>query len=194
VDPTPCYPADIDIIKTYLRMCEELFPLKYPPHIFVIDRENLGRTSATTHHEEDHYKKDEYGRGEPMPWVIFYGKRIMPHPGMVRYLTAHEYGHVVEGEIARRLYTDPHPSFKLLEEYRKLRGLPEPQAYGPGTWHLAPQEVFACDFRILIAQTEVEFWPHPGVKRPEEVPEIQDWWKARQEEARHALELPAPQP
>src|SRR5215213_6319894 len=34
-----------------------------------------------------------------------------------------------------------------------------------GTWHSRPQEIFACDFRILVAGFELEFWPHPGIPR-----------------------------
>ena len=48
-------------------------------------------------------------------------------------------------------------------------------------------EVFACDFRLLVCDTEPEFWPHPGVPRPEGILAIRAWWLTalvRLEEAR----------
>jgi hypothetical protein len=47
-----------------------------------------------------------------------------------------------------------------------------------GTWHDSACEILACDFRILVTGMEAEFWPHPGIPRPEMVPALRDWWDA----------------
>ena len=52
----------------------------------------------------------------------------------------------------------------------------DPKSYGGG-WHATVSELFANDFRILVAKSEVEFWPHPGFLRPEELVKVVDFWK-----------------
>ncbi|MGI8334376.1 hypothetical protein ACRYCC_30870 [Actinomadura scrupuli] len=47
-----------------------------------------------------------------------------------------------------------------------------------GTWYDGIHEIWACDFRILVCQVETEYWPHPGVPRPEEARGLAGWWSA----------------
>ncbi len=102
---------------------------------------------------------------------------------MTRYLVAHEYGHHVEYQlsIARGARHAHDPA--LMEEYAKLRGLPEQVHDGSGgRWHDSAHEVFACDFRVLVARVEMEFWPHPGVPGPAERFGLGRWWEMRMAE------------
>jgi hypothetical protein len=77
----------------------------------------------------------------------------------------------------------------VLDEYARLRGIAKPQhEAAAGCWHSAIGEVFACDFRILVAKTEVEFWPHPGIERPEGIRAVRDWWAGRLAEDAYRLD------
>ncbi len=68
---------------------------------------------------------------------------------------------------------------RMDREYAQLRGLPvdERALYGGGRWHAAIGELFANDFRILVARAELEFWPHPGFPRPETLPVVVEFWE-----------------
>lgn len=181
VDPTPGYAHDVKLACEILDVCEKALPVPIPPTVYVLGFDDLGRTNGQTSYDCDYDKKDEHGRGQRLHFIKLYGKRIPPHPAVTRYLVAHEYGHVVEDVIAFRLFKSESADQELLTEYAKIRGLERPSYYGPGTWHATPGEVFANDFRILVAGVEKEFWPHPGIQRPEECFAARGWWDAQLE-------------
>lgn len=183
VDPAPAYRHPPDLVLKVLEHCDQVLPLARPPVVFALDREGLGRTNGETRYDCDwEAPKDEHNRGIRHHFIVLFGKRIPPHPAVTRYLVAHEYGHVVEDVIAARLYKSDPPDAELIADYAKLRGLEQPGYYGPGTWHVSPGELFADDFRILVAGVEAEYWPHPGVPRPEECTAVQEWWAMRRTE------------
>ena len=185
VDPFPGYGHHSGRVLTTLERVEAAFPLPEPfaPTYFLLEHEVVSRTNGQQGIEidynwtppEDDPKDDAHQR----PWhgyVVLSGKRIPPHPAMTRYLVAHEYGHVVEDWLIRGR-REPVYSRTLLNEYAELRGVDPSISAGGRTWHLAIQEIFACDFRVLVAKIEREFWPHPGIERPEELPKIRAWWR-----------------
>lgn len=177
LDPTPCYGHDEMLVARTAAHVEERFPIPLPPTYHLGLFESMSRTNGHMGLVY-HYDKETGSTKEPYIWLS--GKRIPPHPAMTRYLVAHEYGHCVDDAIcaARGLKESG-----LDEHYAALRGL-DPVAskgYGSGKWHANVGELIANDFRILVCAIEPEFWPHPGIARPETVPAIVDWWKAAME-------------
>lgn len=184
VDPMPGYAHDEDLVRAMLVACQKANEIVVPfaPEVLLISHEVTTRTNGQTHLEWDYHEDPAPEDDTQRRWhgvILLSGKRIPPHPATTRYLVGHEYGHVVEDWIIRQRHEKPHSS-DLLDEYAEMRGLPhrEKRASG-GRWHEATQEVFACDFRLLRAGIEPEFWPHPGIARPDEVPGLAEWWAER---------------
>lgn len=176
VDPFPAYGHDPAIVREALAHVEAAYPLprRRQPTIHVLPFEELSRTNGWTDIDYDYTDRK---RTDFRSMIVFSGKRIPPHPAMTRYLVAHEYGHVVERHIRLAVGL---PEFedggRFDREYAALRGMRRERSYGGGTWHATTGEVFACDFRWIATSLEREFWPHPGVARPDQVPAVLDWW------------------
>lgn len=172
VDPTPAYPHDAGLVQDLLDEIDQKFPLDVSVYVYILPVETPERTNAWTQHDSEY---DPAGNGTWKPSIVLQGKRIPPHPAVTKYLIAHEYGHVVEEYLnirrGNKLGDDT-----LIREYQQLRGIEPPSYYGAGTWHCSPGEVFANDFRILVMEREVEYWPHPGISRPEDCLAIVGWW------------------
>jgi len=117
--------------------------------------------------------------------LIFWGSIAPPHPGVTRMLVAHEYGHVVQIYSENEVGAE-HDEY--LVEYAQRRGIEHRTETGHGTWHLATQEIFADDFRVLVAGVEIEYWNHPGIPRPETSSDTIRWW---QEQVRRRQQLTA---
>lgn len=198
VDPAPAYPADTVLFEAVLNAAAAAFPVSARAiEAFVLPWDVLDRYNATTGSSILWYDKDKPEGAEP-PWVAqitVAGKRVPPHPAMVRYLAAHEYGHVVAHHIAYSLAgrVKDNTEAALYEEYVKVRGL----AHGRDEredgmwWHEEPAEVFACDFRVLVAKVESDYWPHPGIPHPDVVAGLDDWWRERVAEAARTSGGPA---
>jgi hypothetical protein len=177
--PTPCYPHDAKLVAKTLAEVEATFKVKNPTTVFVFHYDIDGRTNGWTEYAANYTTKTEV-----CP-IFLAGKRIPPMPSMTRYLVAHEYGHVVSSHLALAMfrekedeYTSHNPRRRMYEEYTKIRcpELVTPAYYGPMTWHASLPEIFANDFRILVAGKEPEFWPHP-VEYPTKVKKLVSWWK-----------------
>lgn len=186
VDPFPAYPHDVELVAKTLDAVTAAFPLPEPfaPVIFVLEHEVLSRTNGQAGYDMDYDweppEDDSKDEANQRPWrgyVILSAKRIPPHPAMTRYLVAHEYGHVVEDWLARQRGFRV-GSGDLLKEYATLRGHEGNANASGGRWHSAIQEVFANDFRVLRANFEREFWPHPGVPQPYDIDAVVDFWRS----------------
>lgn len=174
VDPFPAYPHDIELVRTTLHRVMEIWPAESDLVVSVADREEPERSNAHSTYET--YYEDEEFTGYT-GHIFFSGKRIPPHPAMTRHLVGHEYGHNVEWWLERR-----NPECKtgcgcVIKDYAKVRGFDLGVHRGNGgRWHNSLSEIFACDFRILMCGLEAEYWPHGNIARPEDVPDLLDWW------------------
>lgn len=178
VDPAPCYAHDIAAVRAELAHLQRVAPVPVPLGIFVLSHEMRGRTNAWC--TEDRVYQRDSTDSYPIGIIAMSGKRIPIHPAMTRYLVAHEYGHFVEAWLAR--VRGLKNSFELRKQYLALCRPDGSEAYGCGRWHQSTGEIFANDFRILVAKREAEFWPHPGVTRPEDELSVVGWWTKVREE------------
>lgn len=164
VDPFPCYSHDAGLVKEIAGICETQFPMGFDPTYYILPFEDLSRTNAYS-------SRHSIYKGDPPypyePYMSLSGKRIPLHPAMTRYLVAHEYGHLADYWITYKLGFDE-SSDEFRKDYAARRGITASFAYGGHRWHTSIGEIIANDFRILVCNVETEFWPHPGIARPEE--------------------------
>jgi hypothetical protein len=180
VDPFPCYPHDAGLVEKTLDKVEAIFPIKWPPDIYVLEYEDLGRTNGYADRET--FWASGSGKIESWsPIIVLMGKRIPPHPGMTRYLVAHEYGHLVQWWLEQVRGIKDEATTELDREYMSLRPGSNNE-YGGGRWDSNVGELIANDFRILVCETETEFWPHRKFPRPETVPAVVEFWRRAREQ------------
>lgn len=179
-DPFPAYPhqaADAGRAAAHVAGC---CPPLWDVDCYLADCEEDSRSNGHSNiHEDGHYENGTWVKDEPSGMILLSGKRIPPHPAMTRYLVAHEYGHNVEYMLNHVRGARHTPGCDELErEYAVMRGLPAASVHHGegGTWHDSACEILACDFRITVCDVEAEFWPHPGIPRPEAVPAVRGWW------------------
>jgi hypothetical protein len=182
-DPFPGYRHRLDVVNETVALVSSKVKPPWDVEIYVADREEIGRSNGFSGVKSGgEYNDDgDYVKARPVGLIMLSGKRIPMHPAMTRYLVAHEYGHNVEYMLnyvrGEKKYPESGPTIK---DYLKLRGLPDSTNHSGlgGVWHDSAQEIFACDFRIVVCGVEVDHWPHPGIPRPDMVPQIYDWWKS----------------
>lgn len=168
LDPTPCYQHDAQIVRTRLALVDKAWPHEGAVTYHLGQHEGVDRANGLT--------ATQWGKGGVVAGhhVFLAGKRIPPHHAITNYLVAHEYGHCVDDWIAKRQGVD---TDAMLDDYARRRGLNGARTHGgAGTWHSATAEVFACDFRILVADVEAAYWPHPGIPYPTKVRGLARWW------------------
>ena len=177
VDPTPCYHIHPrDIIRT-INHVEDTYPVGFPVHYYLTIHESAGRTNGEKQ-SINLYEEGKDGVVGLAPYIMISAKRIPVHPAMLRYVVAHEYGHVVQDWIEwitkdKAKYPD---ETKLEQRYAKLRETPCTSDYGALRWHKSIAELIANDFRIVVTNVEPDFWPHPGFPHPNDMPEIKEFW------------------
>ena len=185
-DPFPAYRHDMLVVKRETFHVESCTPPIWDVDLYVANRENMSPTNAFSYVTTNgHYNDaDVWVKDPPVGLIVLSGKRTPPHPAVTRHLVAHEYGHIVEYMLEHLRHGSPHGG-EVVKEYAKLRGLSESTLHHGegGNWHNSATEIFACDFRILICNTEAEFWPHMGIPHPLELPvnsqfELSEWWNA----------------
>lgn len=179
-DPFPAYPHDLADVEDAARHVEAHVRLTWDVEVRVADREEVGRSNGfSALADSGHYEGDDWVKDPIVGLVVLSGKRVPPHPAVTRYLVAHEIGHHVEWMLNQARGAEHAQSDGLINAYAELRGLPEVHAGSGGRWHDAAAEVFACDFRVLVCDVEAEYWPHPGVPRPEQADaDLPAWWAA----------------
>jgi hypothetical protein len=180
-DPFPAYPHDWLAAEQALTAVTARWTPPWDITVYLANREETSRTNGFSHvHAGGHYDEDGDWEDDPVTGVIVLGgKRVPPHPVMTAYLIAHEFGHHAEWAHNREVEGTGHPvASGTCRDYIQLRGLPATTEHhgGGGDWHSSVHEIFACDFRILVAGVEPGYWPHPGVPHPEKVPGLAEWW------------------
>jgi hypothetical protein len=196
-DPFPAYPHQRAAAEETVAHAQRCCPPLWDVDCYLTDREEVARSNGHSNvHEDQEYVDGEWVKKTPTGLILLSGKRIPPHPAMTRYLIGHEYGHNVAFMLnhirgAKHLHDDD-----LYRDYAATRGLPDDCVHHGegGNWHTSAAEIFACDFRIIVCGIETEFWPHPRIGRPENVPGLDDWWAAtlgQLDEARAASDAEA---
>jgi hypothetical protein len=178
VDPAPCYHHDVALVKAKLVELRRVAPLPLPLTVYLLSHEETSRCNGA--YTDDYVYGDDKTQVEiggkkrypPTGWIVLSGKRIPIMPAMTRYLIAHEYGHAVEHWLGKVR----HGEDRMNTWYRKHVRPEAEHGYGCGRWHKNIGEVFANDFRILVAKAEPEFWPHP-YPRPEKSPKVRAFWR-----------------
>lgn len=192
VDAAPAYAHDVDLVARELARVQVLAPLPFPLAVLLLSHECVSRTNGT-YYDEYNYSGEPTTIGgktkyPPVGYIVLSAKRIPIHPALTRYLVSHEYGHGVMYHLARLRGVD---SQSLLADYRDLCRPNTSHGYGCGRWHANVGELFANDFRILVAEREVEFWPHPGFLRPDELLAVVGWWAQAIKELRQVVTVAA---
>jgi hypothetical protein len=178
VMPQPAYAHSIEATQAELMHLREVAPLPFPIKVALLSHDFVGGTNGF-------YNNDSKYNGENgkidyyIGIIVLCAKRIPIHPAMTRYLVAHEYGHAVEYHLERQRELKDGGMKKFYTEHVRPDAV---DRYGPGHWHAAIGELFANDFRMLVADREQEFWPHPGYARPETVPAVVDFWNEARKE------------
>jgi hypothetical protein len=174
VDPAPCYHHDPELVQKELEHLQQVAPLPIPLKIAILTHETLSRTNGWYMTEYDYNGKvDSTGSYPRIGMIVLSGKRIPLHPAMTRYLVAHEYGHAIQYQME---HMNGLKSDQMEPGYTEHIRPDAKTGYGPGKWHANIGELIANDFRILIAEREKEFWPHPGYARPETIPACIEFW------------------
>lgn len=149
VDPFPCARHDIRVVREEVARVVSVFPTGADLKVVTLAHEFLSRTNGfTVNTSEDEHRES---------LIALSGKRTIVHHAMTRYLVAHEYGHAVDNWIDWKL-SKGKDEFET--EYADERGVACKKDYGGGRWNDNIGEVIADDFRILVAKTDVDFWPH----------------------------------
>lgn len=178
-DPFPGYPHQAAEVQRTVELVQVACPPIWDIDLYVANREEVGRSNGySTVHADGDYVDGVWTRHRPVGKIMLSGKRIPPHPAMTRYLVAHEYGHNVQYMWHHALGASNLHDEAPLRGYATVRGLAEETLHHGegGTWHDSAVEIFACDFRLLVCGVEPEFWPHPGIPRPENIPGLAEWW------------------
>lgn len=179
VDPFPCYHHDLSIVDETIKKAQAGFLIepRRGPRYSVLAYDTKSHVNGWCNVGYDYTVEKEDGS---YPWhieIAMMGKRTPIHPAMTRFVTAHEYGHGVEDVLERKLKENPN-GYMLRPDYAEIRGMENSdEFYGGRTWHRSIGEIFADDFRLLMAKVELEHWPHPGIERPENLPKVKAWWK-----------------
>jgi hypothetical protein len=179
-DPFPCYAHPVDRVRQVTELLNEVMPLSGSVDVYLPAFEDPGRTNGWASQQSYYKDKTQFGA-----LITLSGKRIPLHPAMTRYLMSHEYGHVVQYWVEHTFGLK-----NLIAAYAKdIRGYEHKTTYyGGKTWHEAPGEIFANDFRCLVARQELEFWPHE-VMMPIWTPKACGFWDVAMDSWEKAITL-----
>lgn len=183
VDPFPCASHNVDFIKKKVTMVESIFPIAAPIKYVLLPNELKERVNAMAYQEyvDDKYKKKYKFEGT----IALSGKRTIIHPAMSNYLIAHEYGHMVDYWINQSMNQEEKSENASLfrKRYAAFRGIDFNQKLTGYGWKNNIAEVIADDFRIVMAKTDVDFFPHQCGNPAKNKKVTQYWQKLKQKYA-----------
>jgi hypothetical protein len=178
IDPFPCATHDLKLFKECVEFVESRFKLPIPVKYFILPFEMTCRTNGTAFAQYVH--DQEIKKTIPIEKIIaFSGKRTIVLPAMTRYLVAHEYGHAVDSWINNRMLVEDDMDVYEIDYFRKWyakrRGVKYNTKYGGGNWVDSIGEIIADDFRIFVAESTPDFYPH-SCKHPLDSPDVVEIW------------------
>lgn len=171
VDPFPCYHHDIKLVDSEIERINKIINLPNKPIYYIFSHEPYSRCNGHAS-SNDEYVGNK-GESKLNPYIVLCGKRIPLHPAMTKYLTSHEIGHVIDWTLEKILKLER-------DEFRKMyakdvRNMEYCDDYGGLKWSNNTGEILANDIRIVLFNSESEFWPH-NVEHPSKCKNVIDYW------------------
>lgn len=164
IDPFPCYSHDEKLVRSYI----DNLPFNIPTTWIVSDYDSVHGTNGFADRRYQDIDNDIY-------YVFLGGKKTPIHYAITKYLIGHEYGHIVEFYITKKLKIKNREEF--LKRYAEVRQIPFSMEYGALNWHTNTGEVFANDFRHQMTGLEIGYWPHTFDRIPFNS-KIYHWWQS----------------
>lgn len=184
IDPFPTTVTDVKIVEERVPVIESKFPIGTILQWVILPHEVMERSNAWANYDYLYCDNTEEGsliqkKHKMTGLVVFSGKRGNIHPAMTRFLVAHEYGHQVDYWInaLMKAEEDSRDEDLFHKRYAEVRGLEfkDDTNYGGGNYHDSLVEIIADDFRIVMGETDPDFYQHSCVN-PLDCPSIIQYW------------------
>ncbi len=182
IDPFPCNSHNSKLLLETVTKVEGKFKIGAPTRWIVLPNDTTHYTNA---YAQKNYVSGEENRKKYKfeGMIVMAGKRTIIHPAMTKYLVAHEYGHMVDYWITAMMNEKLDSTNETIfrKKYAEMRGIEYNEKYGGGNWVDNIGEIIADDFRIVVANTDKDFYLHTCT-HPLEHTEVKKYWSKLKKE------------